>query len=140
MGTMDTSSAPEQNASPTEPSPVLVVDDDPELRQSLRWTLEDEGWAVETAANGEEAVTHASHRVPALVVLDVGLPDRAAPLVAAQLRERCGDDLPFLVITADGHAPEKAAQVGAFVYLHKPFDLDQLVALVHRRLDLPDES
>jgi DNA-binding response OmpR family regulator len=115
---------------PAAPAPVLVVDDDAELRQSLRWTLEDEGLVVETAADGGEAVAHASRRPPALVVLDYGLPDGSGEAVAARLRARCGEALPILVVTADGNAPAKAARAGAFAYLHKPFDLEQLVALV----------
>ena len=117
------------------PGPVLVVDDDPEMRDVAVWALEDEGFAVEQAASRREAAERARHRPPALVVLDMGLPPDSGDAVAADLRAACGDHLAILVVTADGRASEKARRVGAFAYLHKPFDVDQLVRLVRSRLD-----
>ena len=113
---------------------VLVVDDDPQLRQSVQWTLEDEGLQVHVAADGGEAVRQATRARPALVVLDHGLPDTRGEAVVAELRRQCGDRLPIVLITGDGRAQEKAAEVGAFAYLHKPFDLEDLVAIVRRGL------
>jgi DNA-binding response OmpR family regulator len=113
---------------------VLVVEDDPQVRQSVQWSLEDEGLTVEIAADGREALFKASRLQPALVVLDHGLPDRNGAEVAAELRQRCGDHLPILLFTGDGQAKEKAAAAGAFAYLHKPFDMDRLVKLVHDSL------
>jgi DNA-binding response OmpR family regulator len=115
--------------------PVLVVDDDPKMREVAVWALEDEGFAVEQAANRREAAELAKQRPPALVVLDMGLPPDTGDAVAADLRAACGDHLPILVVTADGRASEKARRVGAFAYLHKPFDVDQLVRLVRSRVD-----
>jgi len=114
--------------------PVLVVDDDPKVREVAVWALEDEGFAVEQAAGRREAAERARRRPPALVVLDMGLPPDDGGTVAADLRAACGEHLPILVITADGRASEKARRVGAFAYLHKPFDLDQLVRLVRSGL------
>jgi two-component system KDP operon response regulator KdpE len=113
---------------------VLVIDDDPLLRQSVQWTLEDEGLTVAVAADGREALAHAARLPPALVVLDHGLPDRRGDAVAAALRRSCGTQLPILLITGDGRAQQKAAEMGAFAYLHKPFDMDRLVTLVHSGL------
>ncbi len=118
----------------SSPSLVLVVDDDAAIRQSLQWTLEDEGFAVDTAGNGEEAAASAAARPPAVVVLDFGLPAADGAAVAADLRARCGIHLPVLLITADGRAAEKAQRAGAFAYLHKPFEMDQLVELVQTAL------
>ncbi|HEX6510562.1 MAG TPA: response regulator transcription factor [Chloroflexota bacterium] len=113
---------------------ILVVDDDPDLRFTIRWALEDEGFQVETAADGQEAIERGMKTRPALLVLDMGLPIVNGDGVAARLRNELGFGLPILVITADGHASEKAARVGAFDYLHKPFDLEALVRSVHRGL------
>jgi DNA-binding response OmpR family regulator len=114
---------------------VLVVDDDPHVRQVVEWALEDAGFAVALAGDGRAALERAAARRPAVVVLDVGLPDGDGAIVAARLREACGDNLPIVVVTADGRAAEKAARAGAYAYLHKPFDGDELVALVRRGLE-----
>ena len=113
---------------------VLVVEDDPKMREVAVWALEDEGLVVEAAADRREAAERARGRPPALVVLDMGLPPDDGDTVAADLRAACGEQLPILLITADGKASEKARRVGAFAYLHKPFDVDQLVRLVRDRL------
>jgi DNA-binding response OmpR family regulator len=113
---------------------VLVVEDDPDLRQSIQWVLEDEGLVVQTAANGREALARAVHQQPALVVLDPGLPILDGEAVAAGLREAYGEAVPILTITADDKGAEKARRVGALGYLPKPFDIDDLVSAVRRAL------
>ena len=114
--------------------PVLVIDDDPKMREVAVWALEDEGFTVDAAGSRQQAAERAQKRPPALVVLDMGLPPDNGETVAADLRAACGERLPILVITADGRASEKARRVGAFAYLHKPFDVDELVRLVRRQL------
>ena len=124
----------EMNADQPAPAtgifPILVVDDDHGIRQSLQWTLEDEGFTVDTAGDGSEAAARAAARPPALVILDYGLPATDGATVAKELRASCGAQLPILLITADGRAAEKAQRAGAHAYLHQPFDLDELVELV----------
>jgi two-component system OmpR family response regulator len=115
-------------------APVLVVDDDPHLRQLMQWALEDEGLPVETASDGREAVALAARREPALVVLDMGLPRLNGEGVVAELRAAYGERVPVVVVTADGHAAEKARRVGARAYLHKPFELDDFVRAVQQTL------
>lgn len=121
-------------AAAREPWPVLVVEDDLHLRQTIEWTLEDEGIAVEVAADGEEALAFARHNRPALVLLDMGLPRIDGFGVAQGLREMHGGSVPVVVLTADGRAAEKAARVGAVAYLRKPFELEELIAIVRRQL------
>jgi CheY-like chemotaxis protein len=98
--------------------------------------LEDEGFVVETAADGRQAVQRAASKRPrpALVVLDLALPRLSGARVAAELREAYQPPPPVLLITADGDAPRKARQVGAFAFLSKPLELDDLVAVVRRGL------
>lgn len=120
--------AAEQSSHP----PVLVVDDDPDVRQVLRWALEDAGFDVLTAADGPTAFAQAELRTPSVVVLDHGLPSPDGTQVAARLRQICGEQLPILIVTADGRAAEKARQAGAYAFLHKPFDDAVLVAAVRR--------
>jgi DNA-binding response OmpR family regulator len=114
---------------------ILVVDDDPQVRQWIQDVLEGEGLEVATAAEGRQALDVAARRQPALVVLDVTLPGGLHGAdVGKGLRAALGSHIPILVITADGRAAEKAAQVRAFAYLQKPFTMDELLAAVRRGL------
>ncbi|MBV8715357.1 MAG: response regulator [Chloroflexi bacterium] len=119
-----------------EAKTVLVVDDDPDVRQVVSWALEDAGFEVHTAPDGYDALSRASTHPPAVVVLDVGLPNADGTLVAARLREVCGQSLPIVVMTADGRAAEKARRAGAFAYLHKPFEDQALIETVRRGLTI----
>jgi DNA-binding response OmpR family regulator len=122
------------NAGANPATSVLVVEDDPRLREVAVWALEDEGFLVDAAGDRRQAAEQARRRSPALVVLDMGLPPDIGDTVAADLRALCGAQLPILVVTADGKASEKARRVGAFAYLHKPFDVEQLIRLVREGL------
>jgi DNA-binding response OmpR family regulator len=113
---------------------VLVVDDDAEIRDVVRWLLEDEGWTVETASDGRDALERATRARPALIVLDMGLPILSGEEVAMRLHDVYVDPPPIIVVSADGRAGEKAARIGAASYLHKPFDVDALARLVRRTL------
>jgi DNA-binding response OmpR family regulator len=116
-------------------APILVVEDDPPLRQIIRDVLEDEGLVIETAADGRQALQRAATQRPVLVVLDMMLPVLDGVDVVAGLRATFGVPPPVLLITADGRAAEKARQVGAFAFLSKPLELDELVATVQRALE-----
>jgi DNA-binding response OmpR family regulator len=115
--------------------PILVAEDDPQLRRVMQMALEEEGLVVETAADGRQALAQATRRRPRLVILDMGLPLLDGAGLAAELRAIYGDSVPFLVITADGQVVEKARRVGARAYLAKPFELDELSAAVQQVLD-----
>jgi DNA-binding response OmpR family regulator len=115
--------------------PILVVDDDPGLREIIRETLEDEGFLVDVARDGPQALELAAQRRPELVILDWGLPVFDGDVVAARLRGIHGEDLRILIVTADGRAAEKARRARAFAYLHKPFDVNALADVVRRGLD-----
>jgi len=114
---------------------VLVVDDDPEIRDLVRWLLEDEGWTVETAGDGRAALDQATRSRPALIVLDMGLPIISGEEVALRLHDVYADPPPIVVVSADGHAGERAARIGAASFLHKPFNVDDLARIVRRTLD-----
>lgn len=114
--------------------PVLVVDDDHNLRKTIQWMLEEEGFLVHTAADGQEAVEQAMTQQPALIVLDMGLPLLDGGEVAKQIRARYGTAVPIVLITADGRAEEKSRRVGAASFLRKPFDMDDLIHTVQQAL------
>ena len=114
---------------------VLVVEDDELLRQTIRWALEEEGVEVEIAADVKEAVDSVALRRPRLVLLDMGLPLVDGDGVASAIRAQYGTAVPVVVLTADGRAAEKAERVGAVAYLHKPFELDDLIKTVQAALE-----
>ena len=114
---------------------MLVVEDDLDLRQTIQWMLEDEGFLVETAGDGREALQRARQHKPALVILDMALPILDGNGVAAGLRATYGDTVMILTMTADGRAAEKAKNIGAIGYLSKPFDIDALLTAVRDALE-----
>ena len=113
---------------------ILVVDDEEQIRLFVQRVLELEGYSVVSAADGGEAERVALASQPVLVILDMMLPDSNGETVAVRLRETLGPDLPILVITADGHAEAKAQRVGAYAFLRKPFDLDDLLKAVEGQM------
>jgi two-component system response regulator MprA len=122
----------DQAAGGAAPAPILVVEDDPRIRETIQWVLEEEGYEVETAADGQQALDRVAARRPRLLVLDMMLPGLDGAGVADGLLAAYGEKPPILLITADGRAQAKAQRVGAFAYLNKPFELDDLVALVRQ--------
>ena len=113
---------------------ILVVEDDPHLRLTMELALLDEGFSVETAADGREAVERARTRRPALVLLDWGLPLLTGQEVADAIHKTYAETVPIVLVTADGRSAEKARQVRAREYLNKPFELDHLIGTVRRTL------
>jgi DNA-binding response OmpR family regulator len=119
----------------SEAAPVLLIEDDPRLREMLQWTLESEGLLVEAAADGDEALERAQERRPGVVVLDLMLPGRDGLAVGRALRAAFGRGLPIAVMSADARRlVAAAAALEAFAALRKPFDLDELVAAAERGL------
>jgi two-component system response regulator AtoC len=114
--------------------PILVIEDDPQFRQTVHATLTDEGWTVAVAADGRQALDWIGRHRPSLVILDWTLPQFNGEAIAAAVRATHGPSVPVLLMTADGSAGDKARRAGAFAYLHKPFELDDLLDLVERGL------
>jgi len=108
---------------------VLVVDDDPQLREALSRALELDDYQVATASNGAQALEAISARRPDVVILDVMMPYVGGLDVCRTLRER-KDRLPILVLTARDEVGDRVAglDAGADDYLTKPFALDELRA------------
>ncbi len=109
---------------------VLVVDDDPEIVGLLRRGLSYNGYRVETATNGKEALERAVAHEPDLVVLDIMMPGMDGLEVSRRLR--AGGRVPILLLTAKGTVEDRVAglECGADDYLVKPFALDELLARV----------
>ena len=120
---------------------VLVVDDDPEIRDSLRRGLSVEGYAVSLAADGAEALDAARDRAPDLVVLDVMLPKLDGLEVCRRLR-MAEESLPIVLLTARDAVPDRVAglETGADDYLVKPFAIEELLARVRVQLRRRDPT
>jgi two-component system, OmpR family, response regulator MprA len=116
---------------------ILVVDDDPMLAAALRRPLTYEGYEVDVATSGEEALARVHEHAPDLVVLDVLLPGMDG--LATCRRLRSVTDVPILMLTARSEVPERVAgfEAGADDYLGKPFAFEELLvrvkALLRRR-------
>ena len=107
---------------------VLVVDDDPAIRDIIGTVLEDEGYRVEHAANGREALDTADRCRPHAVVLDVMMPVLDGWEFLAHWSKRPVEQrAPVLVVSAVGGS-QSAVALGARDFLAKPFDLETLLA------------
>jgi two-component system OmpR family response regulator len=110
---------------------LLVVDDEPNIRDVLTQSLRFAGFEVHSAANGAEALALAEQHRPDLVVLDVMLPDFDGFAVTRKLRER-GRDMPVLFLTARDETDDKVTglTVGGDDYVTKPFSLVEVIARI----------
>src|SRR6201999_4582682 len=108
---------------------ILVVDDDRAVRESLRRSLEFNGYTVELASDGAQALETIIANRPDAMVLDVMMPRLDGLEVARRLRST-GDDLPILVLTARDTVSDRVSglDAGADDYLPKPFALEELLA------------
>ena len=108
---------------------ILVVDDDRAVRESLRRSLSFNGYTVDLAEDGVEALEAINNERPDALVLDVMMPRLDGLEVCRQLRST-GDDLPILVLTARDSVSERVSglDAGADDYLPKPFALEELLA------------
>ncbi len=89
---------------------ILVVDDDPKIRQLVRTYLERDGYTVETAADGQEALAAIERERPALVVLDLMLPEIDGRAVIRAVRADADDpDVPILILSARGSTADRIA-------------------------------
>jgi excisionase family DNA binding protein len=107
---------------------VLVVDDDPGLREYMRVNLELSGYAVREAENGTSALAAIEDQAPDLVLLDVVMPGVDGWQILRQLEERHGS-IPVIMFSGkvDGTAAAEAAERGAKGFVGKPFDPEELL-------------
>jgi DNA-binding response OmpR family regulator len=108
---------------------VLVVDDEPNIRELCRLYLEQEGFSVEEASDGVEALEKAAAQPPELVILDLMLPKKSGFDVCKELAAR---QIPVVMLTARGDEVDKilGLELGADDYLTKPFSPRELVTRV----------
>ncbi|MEU3713334.1 response regulator transcription factor [Streptomyces catenulae] len=118
-----------------QPARILIVDDEPAVREALRRSLAFEGYATEEAVDGLDAVEKVASYDPELIVLDVLMP-RMDGLTAARRLRASGVTVPILMLTARDTVGDRVTglDAGADDYLVKPFELDELLARIRALL------
>ena len=118
----------------TRKSLILVVDDERQIQRFLSPSLKMEGYEVALASNAAEALDSVAREHPALVVLDLGLPDRDGKSVIAELRKK--HTIPIIVLSARDDEAEKIAalDLGANDFIVKPFAIGEFLARLRAAL------
>ncbi len=128
-------------------SHILVIDDEPDIRELVRFGLTQEGFSVETAATAGEGLASVASRLPDLVVLDLMLPDMSGTEVCRTLRAQSQTaELPVVMLTARGEEVDRVVgfELGADDYVTKPFSPRELAlrvkAVLRRREPTASEA
>jgi DNA-binding response OmpR family regulator len=114
---------------------VLVVEDEPDLRDIARIVLEEDGFAVMTAPDGKAGLEQVLSWKPDVVLLDMGLPVMSGEEFVEAMRAELTNPPRLIVMSAAGTIVERAARLGAISCVAKPFDLDDLSSAVRLALD-----
>ncbi len=111
---------------------ILVVDDEANIVDFVVELLQDEGYSVRSALNGELALAAIAQQPPALILLDMFMPQMTGIMLWEHLQQLGLSDIPVVLMTASPRA--MATMPGATDYLAKPFDIDQLLECVARHV------
>ncbi|WP_114286028.1 response regulator transcription factor [Candidatus Halocynthiibacter alkanivorans] len=117
---------------------VLLIEDEPNIIEAIRFILSRDGWVVETHADGATAAQAVRDKAPDLVVLDVMLPNRSGYDILTELRaEPELAALPVLMLTARGQKKDRelAERIGASRFMTKPFSNAEMLAAVRELLE-----
>jgi CheY-like chemotaxis protein len=113
---------------------ILVVDDDPDVRDAVANVLCDEGYQVTSAGNGREALEHLHGPTrPSLILLDMVMPDMDGWRFRMELKkEPALADIPVVILSAHGNVRDAALALGASDYLRKPLRIESLLEIAER--------
>ena len=114
---------------------VLVIEDEPNITEAIRFILSRDGWHVLTHAEGHDALARIEAIGPQLVILDVMLPGRNGMDILRAMRDKAHlADLPVIMLTARGQSSDREAALknGASLYMSKPFSNADLLAAARR--------
>ena len=115
---------------------ILIVDDDFEIIESIRYALEGDGYVVVVARDGNQGLALAERENPDLMILDMMMPKRSGFLVLEKLRRLRDMPLPVIMITGNEGSRHKAYAelLGVSDYIRKPFAMDRLLGAVETLL------
>jgi DNA-binding response OmpR family regulator len=116
---------------------ILAVDDEPQIRQLVKMSLETAGFDVATASNGQEAIEAIHARTPDLVVMDVTMPVKTGIEALQELKaNESTSSIPVIMLTANAEDTDvfEGWQSGAHAYLNKPFNPRELLVFVQNIL------
>ena len=121
----------------SEPAYILVVDDDPDILDAVRFLLEDEGYRVQTSEKGDyaESLRDGNGGLPALIILDVLLSGKDGRTICKRLKSQ--DEtrhVPIVMFSAHPDAERSVKEVGADAFVAKPFSVVDLLDIVERLL------
>ena len=116
---------------------ILLVDDDPEIVDSVRFALEANKYEVLVGRDGNQGLALAEREDPDLLILDMMMPKRSGFLVLEKLRRMTADPVRVIMITANEGSRHKAyaEMLGVDAYIRKPFAMDKLLGTVKRLLE-----
>ncbi len=112
---------------------VLLIEDEPNIAEAIRFLLQRDGWQVSTLAEGKGVEAFVANTRPDLVILDLMLPDRSGLEILAALRaDPLTETLPVMMLTAKGQGRDREAaeRAGADLFMAKPFSNAEIVAAV----------
>lgn len=122
---------------------ILVVDDEPDIVETLKFRLESKGYEVITAFDGLEALEKARKGKPDLIILDIMLPKMDGYQVCRLLKfDEKYSSIPVVMLTAKTQEADKVTglKTGADVYVTKPFDANKLLEIIKEMLKLKSET
>src|SRR5262245_19235084 len=119
---------------------ILIVDDEPNIRESLEAGLKAKGFETIIATNGDDAVSTAMRGNPYVILLDVMLPGLDGMSVCKRLKTLMSDFVPIIMVTALGtvHDKEEGSVHGADDYLVKPFKIEELLTRIGAMLRIKE--
>ena len=118
---------------------VLLVEDEPDLNQTVAFNLDSEGYSVESAFNGKEALKLIEEKTPDLILLDLMLPDMSGLEICRILRSsKKTKNIPIMMVTAKGEEIDRIVgfELGADDYIVKPFSIREFMLRVAAMLKL----
>ena len=114
---------------------ILVVDDEADIVNLVVELLQDEGYEVRSAFSGEMALAAIAQQQPAMILMDMYMPQMTGIMLLEHMRTNGIADIPVVLMTASPRAAEPLLNMDMVDYLAKPFDIDQLLESVARNLN-----
>lgn len=120
-------------SAPAAKKTILIIEDDSDIREVLIDVLDLNGFTVESASNGEEGLEILRRMRPDLILLDLMMPVMDGYAFRQEQRKSPDwNQIPVVIMSADGRLNDKQEQLGAAAYLKKPLEMDDLVSLIER--------